>query len=170
MRKEGERNANVGGNVQFAAQVEILEVNGHEFSVGHANDAIEHQIGCSNVCRFGGGVAVVNNAVATGCPTDSSGLRFLGAVSTDNTDIGRFTVFWELSRADEVQGIGASRHVGVGSESLKHSADLFGVGFVPKGAIAASAELVVAGDGVSIGINSGTMHCPVLLILVNSMG
>jgi hypothetical protein len=113
---------------------------------------------------------MVHDAVAAGCPTDSTGLWFFWSVSAYNTDVGRLATFWELGRADEVQSIGASRHFGVGTKTLEHTANFFRVGVVPQGAIAALTELLIAGNGFRIGVNGRTVHCPVFTILDEGMG
>ena len=78
---------------QIAAQVEVFQVQGHKACFGGADDAVKEAFGSLNVSGLGGDIAGVFNFVAASGPADVLGIRLLGTISTDDTDVFGFLCF-----------------------------------------------------------------------------
>jgi hypothetical protein len=63
VRDDFDRDSHVLVLVHGSVQVEVLDVDGHEFGVGSGLDAVEEELGCSLVGGGGADVAVVLNEV-----------------------------------------------------------------------------------------------------------
>ncbi len=120
-----------------SVEVEIFKIDAHEFGARGAENAVEHEFGSGEIGSGTSDIAVVLNSVATGSPADAFGVGFLRAVSADDSDVGGLLVFGDLVAMDEKQGISASRHCGLRSQSLEESTDLLRVGASPMCAVAA---------------------------------
>ena len=128
--------ADKGRDVEFAAEVEIFQVDGHEASVGGADDAVEEELASDEVGSLGGFVEGVVDAIASDCPADSSWVVFFRTISTDDADVCGLDIAWEVFAGDEDASVGAGGDRGIGSQALEHAADLLIVGSSPMLAIA----------------------------------
>ena len=69
--------------------------------------------------------------VATGGPSDSFGVGFLWAVGADDTDVGGLFVFRNVVFVNEKTGLGTAGHGRIGTKTLEHTSDFFGIGRFP---------------------------------------
>jgi hypothetical protein len=100
--------------------------------------------------------------VATGGPSDSFGVGFLWAVGADNTDVGGLFVFRNFVFENEKTGFGTAGHGRIGTKTLEHTSNFFGIGRLPFQSVAAFAEGFVFDDHASFRMHGGTMHGQIL--------
>jgi hypothetical protein len=99
---------------------------------------------------------------ATGGPSDPFGVGFLWAVGADDTDVGGLFVFRNLVFENEKTGLGTAGHGRIGTKTLEHTSNFFGIGRLPFQSFAAFAEGFVFGDHSSFPMHGGTMHGHIL--------
>jgi hypothetical protein len=81
-------------------EVEILEVDAHEFGSRCGDDAVHETFGCGEVGRFGRHVAWVVDAISSSSDAYAAafGFSFLGSISNNDTAVGNvfLAVFWDI--------------------------------------------------------------------------
>jgi len=134
-----DRDAHVFVSGHWGAQVEVLEITGHEFSIGRGQDTVDKALDSSEPGCFGAGVVGVVDSIATTGPTNAAGVILFRAESGDNSEVGWFAALWNLMAVNEEDGVGSFDVL----VSLGETRNFFGVGGLPKVAFATLAEFLV---------------------------
>jgi hypothetical protein len=103
----GEGDAHVFRTFHWSFQVEIFDVNGHEFGIWSGKDTVEQDFGSSKVGRLGADVANVCDFVAAAGPANAFGDGFIGIIGDHNFEVGCLAAFGDFGDVDEMNGVSA---------------------------------------------------------------
>ena len=144
-------NAHVFKVLHRCVEVKVLEVPGHEASIGGGDDTVEEAFDSGEVGSFRGDSTRVVNTVTPAGELNTSRVVFFRTESTDNTEVSGFAALREISVRDKEHCFSARRHCVM---SLTQLAKLIFAGGMPQFTFTTLTEFLVVSYFAGVRVES----------------
>jgi hypothetical protein len=126
---EGDGHLHILVPIKGRVEVEVFEVDSHEFGFGGWDDTVEQYLGSGEAGGFCADVAGIINQVAADGEAGSFDFCLLGTDGDYYAAVCDSAIFWDVLAFDELDGVGAGFHAIADTEFVGKWSGPFGAGF-----------------------------------------